>query len=83
MNNNVKKFLSAIAERAIKTFAQTFIAVVGTGIVSDKSVVVPALLAAFSAAVLSVATSVASAKFGPHGPSLASESIDNTEVAGH
>lgn len=83
MRKNVKKFLSAVAERAIKTFMQTFVAVVGTGIVTDKNVSYPAFVAATSAAMLSVLTSAASAKFGPHGPSLATESIPVDEVAGH
>ena len=84
MSKNTKKFLSAVAERAVKTFAQTFVATVGAGAmgVFDSSSL-DALKLAASAAILSVMTSVASASFGPHGPSLASESVVNEEVAGH
>lgn len=83
MSNSAKKFLLAIAERALKTFAQTFVAVVGVGSVLHTDSTINALQVAASAAVLSVLTSLASAQFGPHGPSLASESISVDEVAGH
>jgi len=84
MSNNTKKFLAAIAERAIKTFAQTFVASVGAnamGVFTASAV--DSLKVAASAAVLSVMTSIASASFGPHGPSLASETVINDQVAGH
>ena len=84
MSKNMKKFLQAIAERAIKTFAQTFVATVGAsamGVFTASSV--EALKVAASAAVLSAMTSIASASYGPHGPSLASETVVNDEVAGH
>lgn len=83
MSNSTKKFLSAIAERAIKTFAQTFVAVVGVGSVLHTDSALNAVQVAASAAVLSVLTSIASASFGPHGPSLATESVNVDTVAGH
>lgn len=82
MNKNTKKFLTAIAERAVKTFAQTFVASVGANAVFAVSGV-QALQIAASAAILSIMTSLASAQFGAHGPSLASEVVVNDEVAGH
>jgi hypothetical protein len=84
MNKNTKKFLAAIAERAIKTFAQTFVALVGANAMDVFTMSsVDALKASASAAIISVMTSVASAQFGTHGPSLASETVVNDEVAGH
>jgi hypothetical protein len=82
MNKNTKKFLLAIAERAVKTFAQAFVASIGANTVFAVSSLQSLQIAA-SAAVLSVMTSLASAQFGSHGPSLASEEIINEEVAGH
>jgi hypothetical protein len=82
MNSNTKKFLLAIAERALKTFAQTFVASVGANTVFAVSGL-QALQIAASATVLSVMTSLASARFGDHGPSLAGETVVNDEVAGH
>jgi hypothetical protein len=84
VSKNTKKFLSAIMERAIKTFAQTFVAAVGAnamGVFNSSSL--DALKISASAAVLSIMTSIASAQFGAHGPSLASEVVVNDEVAGH
>ena len=72
MTNNL---LLAVAERAIKTFVQTLVAVVGTGYIFDKEVIIPALATASSAAVLSVLTSIGSMSFGTYGPSLASEAV--------
>lgn len=82
MSRNTKKFLSAIAERAVKTFAQAFIASIGANTVFALSGL-EALQIALSAAVISVITSLASAQFGSHGPSLAGETVVNDEVAGH
>jgi len=84
VNKNTKKFLAAIAERAVKTFAQTFLAMVGataTNVFAASTI--DTIKVSLSAAVLSVVSSVASASFGPHGPSLASEFVDTPEVAGH
>jgi hypothetical protein len=82
MSSNTKKFISAIAERAIKTFAQAFVASIGANAVFAVSGL-EALQIALSAAVISVFTSLASAQFGSHGPSLAGETVINDEVAGH
>jgi hypothetical protein len=82
MSKNTKKFLLAIAERAVKTFAQTFAASIGANTVFAVSGI-EALQIAASAAVLSIMTSIASAQFGSHGPSLAGETVNNEEVAGH
>jgi hypothetical protein len=84
INRNTKKFLSAVAERALKTFAETFVALAGANAMDIFTMSsVDALKASLSAAVLSVMASIASAKYGPHGPSLAAETVVNEEVAGH
>lgn len=84
MNKNTKKFFAAVAERAIKTFAETFVALAGANAVNIFTMSsVDALKASLSASVLSVLTSIGSAKFGPNGPSLATESVSVDEVAGH
>ena len=76
-------FIKAVAERAIKTFLQTFVAIAGTANLFDVGSTTDALGVAFSAAVLSVMTSLASAQFGSNGPSLAGEHVDPDGVAGH
>ena len=76
-------FIKAIAERAIKTFLQTFVAIAGTANLFDIGSTTDALGVAFSAAVLSIMTSVASAQFGSNGPSLAGEQVDPVTIAGH
>jgi hypothetical protein len=80
LSKNTKKFISAIAERAIKTFAQTAVATFGADIAGAN---LDAFKIAAYAALLSVLTSLASAQFGSHGPSLAGETVNNDEVAGH
>lgn len=80
MNRNTKKFLLAVVERAVKTFAQTLIATMG---VDAAGANLDSVKIAAYAALLSVLTSIASAKFGAHGPSLASETVINEDVAGH
>lgn len=80
MSKNTQKFLLAVAERALKTFAQTLIATMG---VDAAGANVDSVKVAAYAALLSVLTSIASAKFGPHGPSLATEAVPVDEVAGH
>ena len=69
-----KKFLEATAERAIKTFLQTLLALIGTDSMGILSVdILAAAQVAGSAALLSVLTSFASSKVGNEGPSLAGE----------
>ena len=70
------RFAIAAAERAVKTMAQTAAALIGTGAVGILDVDW-AQIASVSAlaAIVSLLTSVASAGIGPHGPSLADESI--------
>lgn len=66
------KFLKDVAERAVATFAQTLVALVGTNAVDILSVGIgDSLKAAAVAAGLSVVKSVAAAK-GPIGDSTAS-----------
>lgn len=76
-------FIKAVAERAIKTFLQTFVAIAGTANLFDLGTTADALGVALSAAVLSILTSLASAQFGSNGPSLAGEQVDPDHVAGH
>lgn len=68
------EFWKAAAERAVKTFAQTLLVLLGGGTTALNLIGVDwqgALLAAGSAAALSVLTSVISARVGPSGtPSL-------------
>lgn len=69
-----KKFLEATAERALKTFVQTLLALVGTDSIGVLNVdFLAAAQVAGSAALLSVLTSFASSKVGNEGPSLAGE----------
>ncbi len=72
------RFWMASAERAIKTFAQALLALIGTDMVGITSLDWPQLLAAAATAtLLSVLTSIASANFGKNpGPSLADETIE-------
>jgi hypothetical protein len=66
-----KKFLAAVSERAIKTFAQTFIALVGADTAGIFTVaVVDNLKVSLAAAILSVLSSLASSKVGDTTPSL-------------
>lgn len=72
----MRAFLLAVAERAGKTAIQTFIAVATVGGVFDLAHLdwTATLVAAASAAVLSVLTSLLSAKLGPSGsPSLVAD----------
>lgn len=70
-----KKFLQATAERAVKTFVQTLLALLGTDAAGVLTVdILAAVQVAGSAALLSVLTSFASANVGKAGPSLAGES---------
>jgi hypothetical protein len=66
-----KKFLAAVSERALKTFAQTFIALVGADSAGIFTVaVVDNLKVSLAAAILSVLSSLASSKVGDPTPSL-------------
>jgi hypothetical protein len=68
-------FWKASAERAIKTFAQTLVALVGTDAANVLVIGIgDAVQASVVAAVLSVLTSLASSSKGNPGPSLTSES---------
>lgn len=77
-----QRFWIATAERAIKTFAQALIALIGTQMVNIVSLDWPQMLgAAATAALVSVLTSLVSANFGPNpGPSLADETIEPDPV---
>lgn len=69
------KFLTATAERAVKTFVQTLLALMGTDAAGVLSVdLVAAAKVAGASAMLSVLTSFASSSVGKTGPSLAGES---------
>jgi hypothetical protein len=71
------KFLTAVAERAIKTFAQTLLATIGADSagVLDATTVDAAKVAA-GATLLSILTSFASSVTGNPGPSLPGETTD-------
>lgn len=67
-------FLVAVAERAIKTFAQTLLATIGAdaaGVFTASTL--DAVTVAAGAALISVLTSFASSSTGRTGPSLAGE----------
>ena len=71
------KFLTAVAERAIKTFAQTLLATVGADSVGVlNATTLDAAKVAAGATLLSVLTSFASSTTGNAGPSLAGETTD-------
>ena len=60
-----KKFLNDIAERAIKTFAQTFLALVGSDMAGIFTIAtVDTLKVSLGAALLSVLSSIASTQVG-------------------
>lgn len=71
------RFWKATGERAIKTFAQTLIALIGTTAVTIVDLDWLQMLGvSLTATLLSVLTSIASANFGTTGPSLADETIE-------
>lgn len=72
-----KKFLEATLERAIKTFVQTLLALLGTDAAGVLTVdILEAAQVAGAAALLSVLTSFASSNVGKKGPSLVGESTE-------
>jgi flagellar biosynthesis protein FlhB len=74
----------AILERALKTFAQVLVATIGADQFDLFSVsFLNALQLAASATVLSLLTSFVSVRVGQNGPSLATEKVEPTLVAGH
>lgn len=83
LSKNTKKFLSAVAERAIKTFIQTFAALSASANLFNGASTKDLVGVSGSAALISIFTSLASAQFGSHGPSLTTETVVNDEVAGH
>lgn len=72
------RFWVSSAERAIKTFAQALVALIGTSAMSIIELDWTQMLGiSATAAVVSVLTSIASANFGPNpGPSLTDETIE-------
>jgi hypothetical protein len=72
------RFWLAASERAIKTFAQALIALIGTGMVGVMELDWMQMLGiSATATILSILSSVASANFGANpGPSLADETIE-------
>lgn len=75
-----KEFWTAAAERAVKTFAQTVVALIGTAAIGVLDVDwVQTVSAAALAALLSVLTSVGSVNLGENkGPSLVDEQLPLT-----
>jgi hypothetical protein len=73
-----QRFWIAAAERAIKTFAQSLLALIGTGAVGIMDLDWLQMLGiSVTATLISVLTSVVSANFGSNpGPSLADETIE-------
>ena len=69
-------FWRAALERAVKTLAQTLVALIGTQAVGVMDLDWGQMLSvAATATVLSVLTSIGSASFGNYGPSLANEAV--------
>lgn len=74
-------FLKATAERALKTFVQTLLAIFGTttaGVLEAD--IMASVQVALAAALLSVLTSFASSSIGKQGPSLAGETIEEPRI---
>jgi hypothetical protein len=71
------RFWKASIERAVKTFAQTLVALIGTTAVTIVDLDWMQMLGvSATATLLSVLTSLASANFGSTGPSLADETVE-------
>ena len=76
-----RAFAQAAAERALKTFAQTLVALFAAGTTILNIDWTQALAVAGTAALLSVLTSIASNGFGRYqGPSLADETIPASDI---
>lgn len=76
------RFWGAAAERALKTLAQTLVALIGANAVSILDLDWANMLGvSATAAIVSVLTSVASAPFGNNGPSLVDEQLVPSEEA--
>lgn len=75
------EFLKATAERALKTFFQTLLALLGTDAAGVLSVdILASAQVAGAAALLSVLTSFASASVGKEGPSLVGETTAGPRI---
>lgn len=75
------KFLKAVAERAIKTFVQTLLAIFGTSTAGVlEADLAASVQVAAAATLLSVLMSFASASYGKQGPSLAGETIEEPKI---
>lgn len=73
---NTSAFWAAACERAVKTFAQTLIALIGAGAINVTAIPWPDNLGiAVTATLLSVLTSLVSSTVGNAGPSLATETL--------
>ncbi len=79
-----KKFLEATLERAVKTFVQTLLALLGTDAAGVLTVdILAAVQVAGASALLSVLTSLGSSKVGDASPSLvgpAAEAVSPVET---
>lgn len=74
-------FLKATAERAIKTFVQTLLALLGTDAMGILTADLgTSIQVAGAAALMSVLTSLGSSSFGNSGPSLSGETTKPISV---
>lgn len=73
------QFWTATTERAVKTAAQTLVALIGVDQVGVTALDWPAMLSVTATAtILSILTSIASSPIGAAGPGLSAETIENT-----
>ena len=76
-----RSFVIAAGERALKTFAQTALSILGAEAVDLLAADwVGVLSVAAGAAVVSLLTSIVSGRYGYPGPSLTSEVLDEYDV---